>query len=412
MISLVFRRSIALALAVIVVNASAAQDRCQGTDRAGDRRPVPADPYPVMAAGWGPELGAGLMASRWAEDWSGLAAVAQAPSLKGMSVGQDGNLTFSSELRLRHVGHHNAQLQGRGNTQQTQLRAVFGADLRLTPEWRLYTEVGTAQVAGQRAVAKPNFQNRASLQQVFVEGRMMTGAVLLGAMLGRQEFSDGPRQLISLSDGPNQHRSWNGLRLYAHGKRQRWGAYELRGTQLGGAGFDERIDSGERLRGLNASFIVSDGTGPNTYFDPFWIESRQPALRVAEQLGPDHRHSLGARLWGRRGDVRFDWTLVRQFGNGAGESIDAWALFAAQSFPLSSGPWKPRFTTRVDIASGARKHGFNPLYASSNYFSEAQFLSLRNLRAFTPGLAMSPSAARTNGSSGPSVSPLRCRSVS
>ena len=56
----------------------------------GAATPAPADPYPLMAAGWGPEVGNGLLYSRWAEDWTGMRAAGKAPPLKAMPLGGDG----------------------------------------------------------------------------------------------------------------------------------------------------------------------------------------------------------------------------------------------------------------------------------------------------------------------------------
>lgn len=99
-------------------------------------------------------------------------------------------------------------------------------------------------------------------------------------MLGRQEFADGPRQLMSVSDGPNLHRTWNGVRLYAHGRRARAGAFGFCATRLGEHGFDERIDCDECLRGANASFVLTAVERErSTFFDPFWFHSSSPASR-------------------------------------------------------------------------------------------------------------------------------------
>jgi hypothetical protein len=64
--------------------------------------PIPADPYPLSAAGWGPELANGLLASRWAEDWTGMRAAGHAPPLKAMPIGNEASLTLSGEARLRY----------------------------------------------------------------------------------------------------------------------------------------------------------------------------------------------------------------------------------------------------------------------------------------------------------------------
>src|SRR5690606_3178054 len=102
-----------------------------------------------------------------------------------------------------------------------QFRGIVGADLRLDPHLRFYGELGTGRVDRDRNATGANFRNTASVQQLFAEVRGDIGGLLAGAMLGRQEFADGPRQLLSLGDGPNLHRSWNGVRLYAHAARYR-----------------------------------------------------------------------------------------------------------------------------------------------------------------------------------------------
>ncbi len=314
-----------------------------------------------------------------------------------MPLAGEASLTLSSEVRLRYDSHENGQLVRGNDYQQGLLRGILGADLRFNSILRAYAEIGTGQVAGRRSVAMANFQNDASLQQLFVDARGYLGSTLVGVMVGRQEFADGTRQLISLSDGPNLHRTWNGVRFYAHGQRLRVGAFDLRATGLENKLFDEEVNNAERLQGLNASVII--GRGPNEsniYFDPFWLHSENPAFRSGGRTGPDNRDTYGARLWGRRGSLRFDWTLARQTGEYMDRDIDAWGLFAVQSLALSDKGWKPRLISHIDLASGGGAYGsgtlrgFNQLYASSGYLGEARFLSLANLVLIAPGVSLSP----------------------
>jgi hypothetical protein len=62
-------------------------------------------------------------------------------------------------------------------------------------------------------------------------------------MVGRQEYVDGPKQLISLSDSPNIHRTWNGVRAYLHRQDFRVGLFDLRSTQLMQGSFDEHVNN-------------------------------------------------------------------------------------------------------------------------------------------------------------------------
>lgn len=364
----------------------------------GKTVPTQADPFPLAAAGWGPELGNGLMASRWAEDWRGMREAGRAPSFKAIPLGASAVLTISGESRLRLDTVRNARLQHGRHHEQALLRGVIGADLRVNEHLRFYGEAGTAQVRGQRAGAGANFQNALSVQQAMLDARLTSGGLLIGAMLGRQEFADGPRQLISLSDGPNLHRSWNGVRLYAHGARGRLGAFAFRATRLGRGGLDEALHGGERLSGVNGSVALPASTGNTRYADPFWYRTENTLVRSGGRTGLDQRDTLGLRVWGRQGDLRFDWTAAHQSGKSLGRDIDAWGVFTVQSLGLSHDGWKPRLTARFDAASGGGSEGtgklrtFHQLYASSSYLGEGQFLSLSNMVMAASGLSFTPGA--------------------
>jgi hypothetical protein len=161
---------------------------------------------------------------------------------------------------------------------------------------------------------------------------------------------------------------------------------------LNGGSFDEEINFDESIEGINAGFVVS----PNNYLEPFWIHSENPVFRSGGTIGQDDRDTLGMRLWGRRGNLKYDWTIARQTGSYTDRDIDAWGLFFVQSVALSDSGWKPRFNAHIDVASGGGAYvtgslkDFNPLYASSNYLGEGQFLSLGNLLLVAPGISASP----------------------
>lgn len=366
-------------------------------DAAADHHGLLADPYPLKAAGWGPEAGAGKMASRWAEAWISQSGAAQSMPVTAIPLGGDAALTLSGELRIRHDHFDNWQLIAGQDQQQGLLRAIGGAELRLNPQLRVYGELGIGQVDRHQRLARANFHNDGSLQQLFVDIHQQVGNALIGAMIGRQEFADGPRQLISLGDGANLHRSWNGARFYLHQQQYRLGAVSMRATALAPGVFDEEINDDERLQGVNASVQLYTAGGGQFYLDPFWLRSHRADVNVGGLRGVDARDSLGLRFWGGSGVVTADWTLAWQRGDFAGRQVAAWGLFAIQGVRLGRDGWQPRATLRLDVASGGGVNSgplnlFHPLYASSNYLSEGQFLGLSNLRMVTPGLALSPSA--------------------
>jgi hypothetical protein len=159
-------RLLGMAMLVLLARGSSASGQ---TSVPGSVLPTPADPYPLAAAGWGPTAGKGLLVSRWAEDWTGVRAAAAAPPLKAMPLGGAASPTLSVEARLRHDTYADAQLTRGNDYRQALFRGTLGADLRLDPRLRVYGEIGTGHVEGRRRVAPANFQNAASLQQLFVD---------------------------------------------------------------------------------------------------------------------------------------------------------------------------------------------------------------------------------------------------
>ncbi|WP_162249920.1 alginate export family protein [Massilia sp. Root351] len=360
---------------------------------------------------------------------AGLASVllgaAQCPS---WALGEPA-FALNGEARLRYDSFNNAQAVRGNDYRQTLFRGILGAKLHLGPNLRLVGEAGTGQVAGRRDSAGANFQNTVSLQQFYADASASMGSAVIGAALGRQEFADGPKQLLSVGDGPNIHRSWNGVRLYGKDGALRVTAFDLRATTLRRGPFDEKINHAERLQGLSANLAMPGDAGNGEAalsLDPFWLRTKNPAFRLGGRTGLDKRDTLGLRIWGRSGRLAFDWTLAHQAGrytvpaaggampasgvggSSPGRKTEAWALFAVHSLALSGQGWKPRITARLDVASGGRIDGsgadgsvapasapqrsFNQLYASSNYLGEGQFLSLSNLVMVTPGLALAPTA--------------------
>ena len=120
---------------------------------------APTDPYPIEAAGWGPEAGNGLFVSRWAEDWTKMNAAGVAPPFKAMPLTGDISLTLSAEARLRYDAYTNGQLMSGNDYRQSLLRSILGADLRFNPNVRVYGEIGSGQVDGRSSTATPGNHN-------------------------------------------------------------------------------------------------------------------------------------------------------------------------------------------------------------------------------------------------------------
>ncbi len=293
---------------------------------------------------------------------------------------------MSAEARLRYEVREEL---GQGAAAGRWLaRGRLGGEVRADSDLRGYVEIASGDVSAGRRGAAPNFRNELSLQQFWLELPIGGGSRAAGAVIGRQEFDDAPKQLISVSDGPNIHRTWNGLRLYAKEKGMKFGAFAFRATQLGRHGFDEGVSRTERLAGITASLPIP-GAGNALSLDPFWFRTEK---------SESARDTIGARFVGRHGRLSVDWTAAVQSGHYEARHVQAWAFFASQSLELTGWRWNPRLGLRIDAASGGgldrdRPTGsFDQLYASSSYLGEGLFLSASNLFMVSPGLSFFPTA--------------------
>ena len=315
--------------------------------------------------------------------WLALAGVAAADP-----VPEPGAVSWRTSAEARFRYELRDEPGASGPAERVLTRGVIGGELGAASGVRAYGEVASGDVSAGRTGAAPNQRNALSLQQLWLEVPVPVATGHVTARLGRQEFDDGPRQLISVSDGPNLHRTWNGLRLAIGEPGLKLGAFAFRATQPGRHGFDERVSRTERLAGMTAAFTFPHAGG-SLDVDPFWFRTQKPGAT---------RDTLGARVSGRRGGLVFDWCAAAQSGHTADRDVDAWAIFGSQSLELSDRGWKPRAGVRLDVASGegadrARTSGrFDPLYASSSYLGEGLFLSASNLLMVSPGVSFSPTA--------------------
>jgi hypothetical protein len=366
------------------------------------------DPYPSVAAGWG-GYSENFATSRWAEDWSKRKEAGTAPPLKAMPLfGRDDiNLTISGELRIRDEMYDDGGLVRHNDYHNVELRAIVGADLHIGEHFRFYGELGHATVWGQGngytviykgTTISAGYQNKVSAQQFFGEARTMIGSnVLVGVMAGRMEFSDGPKQLISVSNGNSLHRTFNGFRTYLHTDRFRLSVFRGYVTLLGLGGFDEHVNHGEELTAVNGSLsLVPYSKTSSLFLDPLWYHTfnlKDPGAKS----GLGHRDTYGARFWGRRGPIVFDWMAFRQTGDHLGREVSAWGATFDTSYQLIPSGWKPRVGLRVDLASGGDSyaktgtiHAFSPVYQSSSYLGEGKLLGDSNLALIAPTLGFTP----------------------
>ncbi|EQB08028.1 alginate export family protein [Novosphingobium lindaniclasticum] len=366
-------------------------------------------PFPAEADGQGPRTGPNYMMLRGAEDWRFLrdrrAKRDWASPLKFIPLSDDGNvsLTLNGTQRSSVSLSTLPLLSDTRDRIEVLSRTAIGADLRIGPAVRFYGELASGQIFGRNETRHIAIQkNDLIVQQLFAEVRAPfgsgPGAGVARVTVGRQEFFDGPRFIISPRENPNIRVSMNGARLSMDWRRFRFSAFHFEPTAQGIGLLDDRIGNGETLSGVYSSFVVA-GADPKSksavYFDPFYYHFVKDEHTLGRLSGKDRRETYGARLWGRLGRVAFDWSALKQDGRFGVRQVDAWALSTNQSVGLGAGSSAPRLGFHADYASGGgtfegsgKVGAFNFLYNATVIFSDDNYLGAINLMGIAPTLTV------------------------
>ena len=372
-------------------------------------KPVPTfpNPYPAAALGNGPR-GGPYFIMRWAEDWSDLGKPDANRSdlfdpLKFLPLRQDGSvyLTLSGETRARLNFTTNPRLREARAEEQYLIRNVVGADLHLGPSFRAFGEVASLAAFGSPGVdASPMQKNDLLVQQLFGEIVVPVGKTRISVRVGRQEFADGPPNIVHLRPAPNVYTSLDGVKFSVDTSRFRASLFDFKTVQLGRGAFDDPTNDRERFRGVSTSFVLPTfnafGGKAKLFFDPLVWNHRNKDKRWGTTLATDDRNFYGARLWGAVGDATVDITALKQDGRFGDRKISAWGLFVNAGYLLNDGPWHPRVGAHFDYTSGGGAYGqgelntFSFFYGSIPYFSWGNLIGPSNLMDISANIRATP----------------------
>lgn len=372
-------------------------------------QPVPtfASPYPAAALGQGPRAGPYFI-SRWAEDWSSLRTGTPGPHdvfdmLKFLPLSNDGTIyaTFSGEQRARLNFTTNPRLRDAPAEEQYLLRNMVGADLHLGTHLRVFGELANGVAFGSPGVnASAQQDNGLIVQQLFVEASAPIGMSRLTIRYGRQEFMDGPPNVLHVRPAPNIYTSLDGLRVNVETPRFRASLFDFKTIALGRGAFDDPTNDAERFRGASTSFVVPRfnlfGGEAKLFFDPFVWNHRNSGKRWGSTTAIDDRNFYGARLWGTAGDATVDISVIRQDGSFGDRAISAWGVFANAGYLLDDGAWHPRIGGHLDYTSGGGAYTggtlktFSFFYGSIPYFSWGNLIGPSNLATITANMRFTP----------------------
>ncbi|WNJ88490.1 alginate export family protein [Bosea sp. 685] len=339
---------------------------------------------------------------RFNEDWSPL----HDPSLrtdpfdplKWIPLNGAGSvyLTLGGELRARYEAARAPVfgLSAPRRNDYTLLRSFLFADLHLGPHARAFLELASGFAPGWAGTPPPTQKDELDILQAFGEVTLPTAGGQIMLRGGRQEMSFGSSRLVSVRESPNIRRAFDGVRAAWIGAGDtRIDAFLVRpvSPQLGS--FNDSNDRTQLFWGAYATTAIP--ALPGLKADLYYLGLERDEARFAQGVANEHRHTLGTRLFGKRGG--FDWNVeaAYQFGSFGTAAIRAWTVSAALGYSFADLPFSPRLGLNADAISGDgnprdnRLGTFNPLFPKLPYFSEANLAAPANLLDLQPNLTLS-----------------------
>lgn len=333
---------------------------------------------------------------------AGLASTARADEeaaaspLKNIRLNSTGTVTLSlgGELRERYEYYEAPAFGLRGIERDDYLlhRLLVNADLRLGEHVRVFLELGNHLQTGKAAVG-PTDVDEFDVQQAFIDLIFPIRAdTKLTARAGRQQMTFGSGRLVSIRDGPNIRRSFDGARLMLHTGEVAVDAFLVQTVRLQVGSFNDKPENDETFWGLYG--VLPLPRLPDGHIDLYYLGLERKDAAFVQGNGDEHRHSLGARLWGKPGAWDYNFEGVVQVGTFGDADIFAWTIATETGYTFASVPFTPRISLDADIASGdANPHDrrlgtFNALFPKQSYFSEASILAPANLMDLHPAVAL------------------------
>jgi hypothetical protein len=303
-------------------------------------------------------------------------------ALKYVRLGSndDNFLTIGGEAREWYEGFRNA-LWGVGtqdnNGYLLQRLMVYG-DFHVSRRVRFFAQLTSAIEVGRNGGPRPIIdESKLWFTQSFADITLATGSDekedSLVMRIGRQELLFGSGRLVDFREGPNVHRSFDGVSL--RWKKARWSVTGL-ATKLvrNRTGFfDSLPNSGVTFWGIYAVRPLPIKGGN---IDLYYLGADRNLGVFDRGVGRELRHTIGTRFWGKRGGWDYNSEATLQLGKFGAGGLRAWASANDTGYTFRAARFRPRVSATLSVASGDKGNPnsplgtFSPLFPTGLYYGQ------------------------------------------
>jgi hypothetical protein len=325
--------------------------------------------------------------------------------LKYFVFDEDGErgLTLGADARLVLINARNLSFGNEGGDNHNVLlqRYHAHASSRMSKKLRLFGELKSTHQQGREPGPLSADVDRLDVHQAFVDLGEEASAALL--RVGRQELLYGSGRRIFPRNGVNVRGNFDAVRFMTRAQDWRADAFTFRPVAIDPGPFDDNTINTQTFWGVYA-------TGPQSAIEPalldlYYIGAERKDARFQQGTANEHRHTLGARLFGRADAWDHDHEVSFQWGHFGSAPISAWAIGGETGYTWLAAAHRPRASLRVSVGSGDRNAGdphlqtFNSLFPRGGAVNEGFNVSAANITDARAAMAaqVSPAVRATLG---------------
>lgn len=217
---------------------------------------------------------------------------------------------------------------------------------------------------------------------------------------GRQEMMYGSQRLVAVREGPNSRLAFDAVKLFY--KKDNWqtDAFFSHPVANKQGTFNDIFNENAKFWG---SYTVIHKVPFIQNIDFYYLGLWKSRAVFDDVVGEENRQSIGTRIWKNKGNWKYDFEGVYQFGNINQQTISAWTISSFACYTFENIKYTPEIGLKTEIISGDKNSGdahlqtFNPLYPRGAYFGLVALIGPSNLIDIHPSINFSLSEKWTLG---------------
>jgi hypothetical protein len=232
-------------------------------------------------------------------------------------------VSLGADIRFQYfyIDNENFGDEPKDRDGYTLSRLLVHADIHAGKQFRTFLQLQTSMANGKTGNS-PVDENPLELHQAFFDINNKPGKKINWLLrTGRQEFMYGSQRLISVREGPNNRQSFDAVKAVISTSKCQADFFYSHFVAAKKGIFNDGWNRNTKLWG---SYWVIKSIPFLQNVDAYYLGLRKSNAVFDDAVGKEIRHSFGTRIWGKKGNWRYDIEALNQSGKAATKKISEW----------------------------------------------------------------------------------------